>query len=523
MTTTLETLASDLGVLRATNLSKVTGDGNRLLDDVSVEIRAGELVALVGPSGAGKTTLLETLAGLRRPTTGAVHHGSGARVAFVPQDDIVHAELSVESTVRYAARLRLPPGLAGVEVDAAVQRTLNMLGLEERRALPVASLSGGQRKRVSIATELVVEPGVCFLDEPTSGLDPLAAASLMDALRVLADAGTAVVLTTHNLADLQAADRVLVVETGGRVVFDGDPQDAPLPHAGGTVRRSAAPEIAPRRAAPGAERTLGWFDQLVVLARRNIELMARNRMNLAIMAGSPVLIVAMFAVLFRSGTFGSDGASTVGVAFWMAFAGFFFGLTFGLLQICTEIAVVRRERFVAIDIGPYLTAKLVVLLPFLLFVNGLLAGTLLALDRLEVTGGADVASLLLVLLVDSFAGLTLGLLASAAVSNTAQAALALPMLCFPAVLFSGGVLPVSSMAPVGRAIAAVTSDRWAFDAVGRALSLDRYATGDPTAAIDAQGAAFSGSITVPVLLMLGLGVLFVAAAAVVLARRTAPR
>src|SRR5262249_26339109 len=155
-----------------------------------------------------------------------------------------------------------------------------------------------------------------------------------------------------------------------------------------------------------------WFAQVRVLARRNVELIVRNRMSLAIMAGSPLLIVAMFAVLFRSRSFGADAGSTVGVVYWMAFAGFFFGLTFGLLQICTEIAVVRRERFVAVDVGPYLLAKVAVLLPALLFVNGVLAGTLLVLDRLDVTSATDVATLLVVLMVDSAAGLTLGLLAS---------------------------------------------------------------------------------------------------------------
>jgi len=510
-------------LVRATNVSTTTTGGVQLLDDVSVEVRAGELVALVGASGAGKSTLLETLAGLRRPTTGSVEHGSSARIGFVPQDDIVHAELSVSSTVRYAARLRLPPGTPGVDVDAAVDRTLAVLGLDDRRGLTVASLSGGQRKRVSIATELVVEPDTCFLDEPTSGLDPLAAASLMTALRALADTGTAVVVTTHNLADLHAADRVLVLEPGGRVVFDGDPAAAPLPHAPGRSIRAVPSAAAPRRSPPTATTARAGFDQLRVLARRNVELMIRNRMSLAIMAGSPVLIVAMFAVLFRSGSFGTDGGSTVGVVYWMAFAGFFFGLTFGLLQIVTELAVVRRERFVAVDVGPYVLAKVAVLLPALLVVDAVLAGTLLVLDRLEVSTGQDVATLLLVLLVDSFTGLTLGLLASAAVSTAAQAALALPLLCFPAVLFSGAVLPVRSMAPVGRAIAAATSDRWAFEAVGRTLGLERYAGRSGTAAIDAHGAAFSGAITGPTLTTLALGVAFALGAAVVLARRTSPR
>ena len=213
-------------VVSATEASIVLRDGTRVLDGVSVDIRAGEVIAIVGPSGSGKTTLLETLAGLRRVTSGRIDVGvSGGPLGYVPQDDIVHRDLTLESTVRYAARLRLPSGTHTLEVDATVDRTLDLLGLSGRGRLTVGQLSGGQRKRASIATEIVVQPAVCFLDEPTAGLDPAAAAALMGVLRALAGTGTAIVMTTHNLADLRAADRLLVMAEGGRVAFSGTPAE----------------------------------------------------------------------------------------------------------------------------------------------------------------------------------------------------------------------------------------------------------------------------------------------------------
>ncbi len=188
------------------------------------------------------------------------------------------------------------------------------------------------------------------------------------------------------------------------------------------------------------------------------------------------MVVAMFAVLFRSGAFEfahPNPSAIIMIVFWIAFGGFFFGLTYGLLQICTEIPIVRRERLVGLSLGAYLMSKVAVLLPFLLLVDLLMLGVLRVLDRLPAVSGATFMSLALTLLLDALAALALGLLTSAAVTNPAQATLALPLLCFPAVLFSGAILPLAVMAPVGRAISVLMPDRWAFEAIGHDLGLRR--------------------------------------------------
>lgn len=549
------TVGTEPARLSAQHLSVVLPDGTQLLGDVSIEVRPREVIAIIGESGTGKTTLLDTLAGLRAPTSGTVRLGDedgGPVVGYVPQDDIVHRELTVEATVRYSARLRLAAGTSVAAIDVAVEQTLAMLGLAERRHQSVHSLSGGQRKRASIATELVTQPHVCFLDEPTAGLDPIAAASLMDVLRGLADDGTAIIVTTHNLEDLRVADRLIVLTRGGRIAFDGPPAEAPQhfdvgdmadvcrllartstdtstgPTGTGRARRRSS--TARQFSAGGVPRSpqrrrRSAVSQWRTLARRNVDLIVRNRMSLAIMAGSPVLVVAMFAVLFAPGAFGpqtSNPTASVAITYWISFAGFFFGLTFGLLQICTEFAVVRRERLVAIDVGPYLLAKAAVLIPALGAVNVVMVGTLLGLGRLPTLDIAQLGQLLGVLVLDSLAGLALGLLASAAVANPAQAALALPMLCFPAVLFSGAVLPLRSMTAVGRAIGAIMSDRWAFEAVARALHLDGTladsAAGRNIAA--EHGAAFSGSVLAHSLVILVLTIFLLGGAHTVVRRRT---
>jgi hypothetical protein len=214
--------------------------------------------------------------------------------------------------------------------------------------------------------------------------------------------------------------------------------------------------------------------QWQVLTRRAAETVASNRLTLSILIGSPLAVIAMFAVLFQPGVFDpgtADPTGAVMIAYWLAFAGFFFGLTFGLLQICVEIPVLRRERHAGVRLGAYLWSKLTLLTPLLLVVNAVMIAVLRVLDRLPALSLGTYAELFVTMALNALVALCLGLLASASVTSTAQAALALPMLCFPAVLFAGAVVPVPIMAGTGRAIAAVMPDRWAFEAIAGHLDV----------------------------------------------------
>ena len=161
------------------------------------------------------------------------------------------------------------------------------------------------------------------------------------------------------------------------------------------------------------------------------------------------------------------------IGFWVVFGAFFFGLTYGLLQICTERTILRRERLVGLRLDAYVASKVTVLVPFLLLVVVAMLGVLRVLDRLPGRSLSTYASIGVGLLLCSVAALSLGLLASATVGNVAQATLALPMLCFPAVLFSGAILPVNLMAGAGAALSAVIPSRWAFEAIGHDLGARR--------------------------------------------------
>jgi ABC transport system ATP-binding/permease protein len=540
--------------LHASNLSQhVTG--RTLLADISLAFQRGELVAIIGGSGAGKTTLLEVLAGVRQPHSGSVTldgvdvTGAAARrsIGCVPQDDIIHLDLPLRRTVAYAARLRLPGAATRADVDAAVDRVLEELDLADRGDVRVRELSGGQRKRASIAVELLTRPQVLLLDEPTSGLDPATAAEVMAVLRTVASHGTTVIVTTHAPADVRACDRVVVLARGGRMAFDGSPQDAlrwfdvdHLDDLHTAVAVHDPQELADRFAATerpgplpttepdvpdGPTETAGMAGpgrQLLTLVRRGAELMLRTRLTSVILIGSPTLVIAMLTTLFRPDTVTGQGdaVGAIQLVYWIAFAGFFFGLTYGLLQIVTEAPVVRRERFWGLSMTAYVASKVLVLLPLLLAVDVALFTVLHVTDRLPSADAGTWLTVGVVFLLDATAGLALGLLASALVTTAAQATLALPMLCFPQVLFAGAMVPVDVMTAGGRAISDVMSNRWAFEAIGRILDLDGRL---PAGQLGAWEPAFRGDATAQLAALTAMVVLCVVATVLALSRRLTPR
>jgi ABC-type multidrug transport system ATPase subunit len=534
----------------AVDVSRRVGN-RRILQPLSLTVEPGELVAIAGGSGAGKSTLLETLAGLQPPDTGEVllDGTRGTRIGYVPQEDIIHLEMPLRRTLRYAARLRLPAGTSAAEADRVVEETMRDLDLADRADVQVRALSGGQRKRASIAVELLTRPRLFFLDEPTSGLDPSTAADVMRLLRRLTQRGVTVILTSHEPAGIDKCDRVVFLARDGHLAFTGSPTEARryfgvenladvydrlsvehppqvwaqrFAQRHGPSNRTAA-LARPAAAGPGNMKRTSTFRQWWLLTRRNVDVLSRNRLTLAILLGSPVLVTAMMATLFKRGAFDGGSPADTGpaqMAFWIAFDGFFFGLTYGLLQIVGEMAVFRRERLAGLGVGAYVASKVTALLPVLAAVSAVLLGALRALGRLPAAGWGVYALLFVTIVIEATSALALGLLASAAVSNAAQAALALPMLCFPQVLFGGAIVPIDQMATPGRLMSYGLANRHAFEALGRELGLDRYTPTLP--AMSAYGRTFQGGTGASLIVLALSAVALTLATAWILHRRSRP-
>ena len=220
----------------ALHLKKAGNNQEILLNDISLAIPPHSFVALVGGSGVGKSTLMDALNGLRPASTGKVLYNGhdyyqhlavfSRQLGYVPQEDIVHRELTVERALYYAAKMRLPRDFTKEQINQRIDEVLEEVDMKDRRRLLINKLSGGQRKRVSIALELLDQPSIFFLDEPTSGLDPGLDRRMMFLLRKLADKGHTIVLVTHATNNINICDYICFLAQGGRMVYFGPPDRA---------------------------------------------------------------------------------------------------------------------------------------------------------------------------------------------------------------------------------------------------------------------------------------------------------
>lgn len=216
----------------------INGSGQKyILEHVSLNIHAGELVAICGGSGAGKTTFMNCINGFEPATSGQVlingadlyknYASLKNNIGYVPQQDIVHDNLTLKAMLTYTAKLRLQSDVTKQEIDDTVSYVLKMVDLEKEKDTFIKKLSGGQKKRASIAVELVSNPALFFLDEPTSGLDPEAETHLMHNLRRLSnDEGKTVIVITHTLQNIDLFDKIVFLAPGGKLCFYGSPENA---------------------------------------------------------------------------------------------------------------------------------------------------------------------------------------------------------------------------------------------------------------------------------------------------------
>ena len=216
------------GPLRVENVG-VSAGGTRILKMVDLTLHPGEMCALIGPSGAGKSTLIKALLGLRDPDQGSVMMGSLpvaelGPVGYVPQDNALHRGLTVRRELAYTAELRMPEASAE-ERQSRIAEVLDQVDLGDRAGVRIRRLSGGQRKRVSLALELLTGPPLLILDEPTSGLDPGLEARTMKLLSQVARTGRIVLVATHAMESIELAEALCVL-VGGQVAFFGPPRKA---------------------------------------------------------------------------------------------------------------------------------------------------------------------------------------------------------------------------------------------------------------------------------------------------------
>jgi ABC-type multidrug transport system ATPase subunit len=395
--------ATRTGGLEVKSVCFTVEHGKQLLDHISLNARPGTLTAIIGGSGAGKTTLSRLIAGYTSPSAGLVtfeghnihteYASLRSRIGMVPQDDVVHRQLTVNQALGYAAELRLPPDTSKADRAQVVAQVLQELELTKHADTRVDKLSGGQRKRASVALELLTGPSLLILDEPTSGLDPALDRQVMMMLRQLADAGRVVLIVTHSVSYLDVCDQVLLLAPGGKTAFLGPPSQ--IGAAMGTTnwadiftKVGADPDEANRRflaenqqqPAVSAESSpagdLGEpvhtdvFRQFSTIARRQVRLVISDRGYTVFLALLPFLIGVLTLTVRGKTGFGmadplSSAPNQPGQILVMLNVGaVFMGTALTIRDLVGERPIFRREQAVGLATSSYLAAKIVVFCAF---------------------------------------------------------------------------------------------------------------------------------------------------------------
>jgi len=470
------------------------GGGKWVLDGATLQVPAGHFVGILGPSGSGKTTLLRAVSDLITPSRGkilldgrAIPTSTTERrslIGFVPQDDIVHLDLTVRQALRFGARLRLPDSIPAHEIDKLIERVVGRIFFQYRDrdfeskdaahleamgvrigellAKRVGQLSGGQRKRVSVAVELMSRPRILFLDEPTSGLDPASEQELMSMLRDVTNSGCSVICTTHVLENVWRMHSFAVVH-GGKVVFQGDSAEARthfgvqdlstiyqlLERTPGRWQAAIATSPAPVAGIPPeipAAAPKSPLRQALLLLHRQLELLKQDRGSIMLLIGQPLLIgLALSLVSVDEGAIPYKLFFGLIVAFW-------FGCSNAAPQIVRERAILERERGVGLGLPAYLAAKFA-FFGLLTLLQVIMLWAILAVPWYPGVGTYPPDSGIAAWLVGHFwqalsavalvmCATAWGLAVSAWAKKTAQASFVVPLLVIPQILFSGFVFPL---------------------------------------------------------------------------------
>ncbi|MEV6098624.1 FHA domain-containing protein [Nocardia sp. NPDC051981] len=505
------------------NLIVRTPDGKVLLDDVTFPIAQRSLVGVIGPSGAGKSTLLGAVTGLRPATEGTVRYDGRDlytdydelrhRIGLVPQEDILHKELATRRALLYAAELRFPGDTQSEEREQRVDEVLDELGLSRHADTRIDRLSGGQRKRVSVALELLTKPSLLFLDEPTSGLDPGLDKTVMEMLSELAHDGRTVIVVTHSVANLDYCDRLLVLVPGGKLAYYGPPAEG-LQEFGqrtwaevfqafdreedrdwaGEFRNSPRFEtyvavgepddIGPAEvhtpAPPPAPQSK--LSQLSTLCRRYLAVIASDRSYLALLGAMPLLLGGLIAAVPSGAGFtGAPGTNTDASTKLMIliFGACFVGTGNAIREIVKEQTIYRRERAAGLSAGVYLMSKLLVLgvitvlQTAVLFLIGTIGETfppkgIFTSVQLE---------LIMAMAMLGIASLALGLLVSAAVDTSEKTLPLLIVLSMAQLVLTGGLVRLPGT-PVLQQLSYLSPSRWGYGAAAASIDLDTLSPHD---------------------------------------------
>jgi ABC transport system ATP-binding/permease protein len=505
-----------------------TIEGNKtLLNNISLTARPGTLTAVIGPSGAGKSTFARLVAGYTHPTSGTVafeghnihaeYASLRSRIGMVPQDDVVHGQLTVQQALMYAAELRLPPDTNKEDRERVVAQVLEELEMTQHRETRVDKLSGGQRKRASVAMELLTGPSLLLLDEPTSGLDPALDRQVMTMLRQLADAGRVVLVVTHSLSYLDVCDQVLLLAPGGKTAFCGPPsqigpsmgttnwadifssvaRDPDAAHQRYVAQTGPTPPQPPAQTPGdlGKPTKTSVRRQFSTIARRQMRLIVSDRGYFIFLAFLPFIMGVLSLSVPGDVGFGVPVPAIQGgaapnepgqILVLLNVGAIFMGTALTIRALIGERAIFLREQAVGLSTTAYLLAKVIVFAAFAVLQSGIVTAINIYGKKWgpgAVTSGAVIPNRSIELFVDMaaccVAAAMVGLALSALARSNEQIMPLLVIAIMSQLVFQGGMIPVTGRIVLDQ-LSWVTPARWGFASTASTIDLIRLVPGPLT-------------------------------------------
>ncbi len=491
--------------LKARHIEKTVAKGKKILDDVSLDIESNEFVAIIGGSGAGKSTLMNAISGFDKKKSGKVLFSGmdldenfpilKSLIGYVPQQDIIYENLTLKKMLQYTAKLKMPKDTGKEEIEARIKEVLKMVELSEHQDTYIRKLSGGQKKRASIAVELLADPVLFFLDEPTSGLDPGTEKKLMQTLgRLSKSQGKTIVMVTHTTQSLDLCDKVVFMGQGGRLCFCGTCEEAKMffdtdnlvdiynkmaeePKMWAEQYQNCIP-AEPIDEDKGKEtpqkRKSSGLRQLAILTARYAQLMGNDLPRMGMLFLQPVLIALLLGVVADDKVF-EVYESTKSILFALSCAGIWIGLFNSIQEICKERTILKREYMGGLKLWAYTLSKFLIQM----VLGALQAAVMMLVFSLAVglpekgIFGSSFLELFLTLWLTVIASMSLGLVISAVVKSGDKAMTCAPFVLIIQLLFSGILFALEG---IGSQIAKVTISKWSVESLGSIAGLNSLTT-----------------------------------------------
>lgn len=487
----------------AKNITKTVTTKNGPLiisDNISLTIDKGDFVSIIGGSGAGKSTFMNCLSGFNPSTSGQVFIDEydlyenyamlKSMMGYVPQQDIVYNNLTVYDMLFYTAQMRLPSDLSKEEIEQRINKVIEITELTQRKETYIRQLSGGQKKRASIAVELLSDPSLLFLDEPTSGLDPGTEKNLMKSLSSMTKLGKTIVLVTHTTANLHLCDKIVMLGKGGKLCFYGSYEEAKAffevddlidvynmvnentEYWHDKYSRTHSFSSSPESSSILLKKTkINQFRQWHILSKRYAKLIYNDKkFLLMLLIQAPLL--ALFIKIAVNDDIYQYYEHTKAILFTMACCAIWMGLLNSIQEICKERNIFYREYAANLKIVPYFSSKLgiqaiISFVQSLLFISSI--ALLIGLPEQGVIINSSFSELFLTTFLLGFASSTMGLLVSSLSPTTEIAMIAAPLLLVPQMLFSGMLFELTGFMD---GISTFIVSRWGMQAYGSVANLN---------------------------------------------------